>query len=171
MQNLAGDLCADLAIRDELRCARIPEVMGPRSKGEVSTCLTGKLGDFTFTRAWTYWVVAGPLPHDLALKLYGDPAGARDIRVGGFAGGLSPEQWGGYVQWVMPDGTHVLSTDLEVANLKFEADHPNLPAEVRLAYSDDPASIGASAFVKSYHIDTELGLRLFADTLRTHDLV
>lgn len=38
-----------------------------------------------------------------------------------------------------------------------------------VVFAEDRAAAG-QAFVECYHIDTEVGLRLFADTLRRHGL-
>lgn len=57
-RNLAGHQGCDEHIEHELRRAGIPLVHGKRQQGEVPATITGKLGSFTFERAWYYWMVA-----------------------------------------------------------------------------------------------------------------
>lgn len=73
MRNLAGDKDCDKFIRAELTRCGIEIVEGERSTGEVPSSLTGRLGTFTFRRAWYYWIVNGPMPLDVAKRLYADP--------------------------------------------------------------------------------------------------
>ncbi len=127
MQNLAGDENCDEFIARELSRSRINAVQGKRSCREVPASITGKLGPFTFTRAWYYWMVSGPTPLAVAKELYADPVGRADVRVEGHCGCPAPEK-----PWtIRKDGEE---------------------------------------FVMSYHIDTEVGLRLFTDTIRKHGL-
>jgi len=123
MINLAGSKDANLVINRELKVCRIDPVEHTENvPGEVPTNLTGKLGPFEFHRAWYYWIVKGPVPLNVARKLYADPAGRYDVRAGGHCGCVEPEtQCYGNV-------------------------------------------------VNTYHIDSEVGLRLFTDTLRKHGL-
>lgn len=37
-------------------------------------------------------------------------------------------------------------------------------------FSDEPEKLGAQKYVTNYHIDTEIGLRLFADTIKKYGL-
>jgi hypothetical protein len=123
MQNLAGNKKADEYIRRELERARISVALADPHNFEVPFTIIGRLGDFVFTRAWTYWVVVGRVPFDVAEELFSDPVGRTDIRVTGHAGCPSPAEW-----------------------------------------------VGVGKPVTSYHIDSEVGLRIFADTLRAHNL-
>jgi len=74
MINLAGETKADLVILKELVKADIKVVEGQRSRGEVPYTLTGKLGDWNFSRAWYYWMAIAQngkgLPLDVALELH-----------------------------------------------------------------------------------------------------
>lgn len=141
MQNLAGRDDADKFIRRELERARVPVEETQRHTGEVSYSLIGRLGNFVFIRAWYYWVVKGPMPIELAEELYADPVGQTDIRVAGHAGCPPPEEWS---ELILPTGGW--------------------------GFSDDPEFLGARRFVTSYHIDSEVGLRIFADAIRSHVL-
>jgi hypothetical protein len=160
MKNLAGNEECDLIISEELRRCKIPAVQVEKSVGEVPYSLIGTLGPIRFERAWYYWVVEGPVPLDVAIQLYEDPVGRTDIRVAGHCGCPPPESW---AQWYMSTGEIVLS-------LKEKTQIEGFPIIAKdigpVVFSDDPKSLGASAFVESYHIDTEIGLRVFADSIR-----
>jgi hypothetical protein len=162
MKNLAGGnpVLVDVQVSSELTRARVPMVEGQRSEGEVPYSITGKLGAFTFKRAWTYWVVEGPMPLVLAKGLYADPAGKTDIRAGGHAGGPAP---GEQATRRAPDGREVCSVEdwheLETLHVRHGID---ISGYVR---ADAPEARGERLFVETYHIDSELGLRVFADVI------
>jgi hypothetical protein len=92
MKNLAGNRECDVEIRRELTSCgiEIVELPEPR-RGEVPARLTGRIGRFTFTRAWYYWVVQGSMPLARARTLYDNPVGRTDIRVEGHCGCPAPE--------------------------------------------------------------------------------
>ena len=73
MRNLAGNEECDQYIERELTRAGIEVVRGERMDTEVPASITGKLGDFTFKRAWYYWMVGGNVPLTVAEELYDDP--------------------------------------------------------------------------------------------------
>ena len=58
MENLAGNKDADRYIKEELYLAGIPEVKVELTTGEVPYTIIGKLGKWTFRRAWYYWVAS-----------------------------------------------------------------------------------------------------------------
>lgn len=126
----------------------------------------GRLGSIAFKRAWTYWVTEGLVPMAVAEELYADPVGVTDIRVAGHAAAPAPEEW---AEWIMPDGHQVWPASEEAASLDFRNRHPEwkIPEDL---FSDNPAELGATRGITTYHIDTEVGLRVFADTLRAHSL-
>lgn len=160
MLNLAGAQEADKHIKLELERARIPieQVELDPVHNEVPYTLIGRLGNVSFRRLWYYWESQGAIPLEVARELYEDPVGATDIRVNGHAGCPPPEDW---AQWITSDGKKVFPAD--------RGEDYRGPAS-DLVFSDDPESVGASLYVATYHIDTEVGLRLFADTLKAHDL-
>lgn len=131
MKNLAGNKDCDVEIRRELTRCRIPIIEGERSTGEVPASLTGKLGEFTFRRAWYYWVVTGGVPLSVAQEMYDDPVGREDVRVDG---------------------------------------HCGCPAPEGVAFESDLVRLTKRAVVELYHIDSEIGLRLFVDTIRKYGL-
>src|SRR3990167_10404866 len=92
MINLAGRADCDEYIRLELSRCGIEIVKHPEPcLGEVASKLTGKLGNFTFERAWYYWMVKGLVPLEVAKILYEIPVGKTDIRVAGHCACPPPE--------------------------------------------------------------------------------
>jgi hypothetical protein len=172
MRNLAGHGECDRVIRVELERARIDIVEGARSTREVAASITGKLGAFTFTRSWYYWVAEGPVPLEVARDLYADPVGRADVRVGGHIACPSPDEYGatyfdsdGFELASDPDGKEA-STWAHMQERGFLQS----PEERRIRFVPDAAAVAARAVVDTYHIDSEVGLRLFADTIRAHGL-
>lgn len=178
MENLAGSPYADERVRRELARGRITPVAHPdRIQGEVPTRTSGRLGRFQFRRYWRYWVVEGPLPLEIALELYADPVGATDIRVRGDAGCTPPEEW---VEWLDSNGTVLASRPgMEAELAQFSPDsqvHRTCVEQMereeaagKTRWVEDPAAEG-TPHITSYHIDTEVGLRVFTDTLRRYGL-
>lgn len=79
MQNLAGHPKATAICAVELQQAGVPVELLATSYGEPRSDIGGRLGDFTFRRAWYYWVVRGPMPLAQAQTMYADPVGALDV--------------------------------------------------------------------------------------------
>jgi hypothetical protein len=169
MINLAGHPDCDRIIRHELERARIEIVEGERRPREVPYTVTGRLNVWTFRRAWYYWVAAGQLPLDVAQRLYADPVGKTDVRVAGHCGCPPPEP--PWLVYFDADGIRLLH-DPDGKEAQFYADFVErgvLNAE-QLAgkrFVPDAPAVAARVVVESYHIDSEVGLRLFADTLRS----
>ena len=94
MDNLAGRPDASSVTHNELTKAGIDVIRSGLSKySEVPTVYTGRLGAFTFERAWYYWIARGPMPLDMARRIYNDPIGAQDVRVAGHCGCPPPDEW------------------------------------------------------------------------------
>jgi hypothetical protein len=169
VENLAGVKDCDKQIELELRRAQIEVVHGERSKGEVPYSITGKLGEFTFRRAWYYWVVNGMMPIEVARRLYADPVGRRDVRVGGHCGCPAPDEYGSL--WLNPEGKRILKTKEKEGcegYLKSDSEVMRSIAYKILAenvFADTPSAVGRG-FVDLYHIDSAEGLQLFADAVR-----
>jgi hypothetical protein len=158
MQNLAGDYGCDAVIREELTLAGIEVLeLGARLRAEVPTSITGRLGGFTFTRAWYYWIVTGPVPLDVAEEMYDHPYGRKDVRVAGHCGCPPPEEW------ARPDGDALTAyaESLGLAKLTWG----------QVLAARDSGDLVCDWYVDTYHIDTQLGLNLFAEKLREHGLV
>jgi hypothetical protein len=170
MRNLAGNADCDVFIRDELARAGIPLVeFETPIRGEVPARFSGKLGPFTFERAWYYWIVKGPMPLSVARELYEHHVGRTDVRVGGHCGCPSPDRYG---------ATHFDGEGRRLARTTQQEQYQQLvkngfvpQSELdKYRFVDDPAAVAAFSIVDSYHIDSAEGLRLFADTIRTHGL-
>ena len=115
MKNLARVDECDKFIKIELEKSKL-KIIKSASRGEVPYTLTGKCGDWVFTRAWYYWVATTtgrgiPLKEALIMRnkqypdeMYDDYGNIRNygkkIRAGGHCGSLSPDEYGatdGYV--------------------------------------------------------------------------
>lgn len=167
VKNLAGVANCDEHIKYELERARIPSERAGRAFSEVPYTVIGKLDSpFTFTRLWTYYAVEGLVPIRVAEELYADPVGVTDIRVAGHCGCPPPVEW---AEWLTLDGEWVLPSREEKLAGKI-ADLYAASASPQVIFSDDPESVGAKQFVTSYHIDSEVGLRVFVETLFKHEL-
>lgn len=161
MQNLAGDKNCDEQIENELRRCGIEAVSVERSsRNEVPYSVMGKLGNFVFTRQWYYWAVEGNVPLSVAQELYADPVGKTDIRVNGDAGRTPPEGRG--LTYLNGEGNRLFPLSEKPNSLEY--------VDKDIRFVENPSAEG-QAFVTSYHIDSEIGLRLFADTLKRHSLV
>lgn len=166
MKNLAGNPHCDDNIRHELtRCGiDIVEAAEPCG-GEVNARLTGKLGAFTFQRAWYYWVVEGFMPLVRAEVLYENRIGRTDIRVAGHCGCPAPRDWAthydanGAQLWSDPDGEQ----EREFESIRSRHEDWNWP-DAR--FVPDAAAAAVRSGVTSYHIDSELGLYIFAKMVR-----
>ncbi len=169
MKNLAGNKGCDADIERELTRCGIEIVRDQPRNDEVPSSLRGKLGPYTFDRAWNYWRVSGAMPLDVARELYSDPVGKNDVRVAGDCTCPAPD--GPHVTWKTDDG-RVVARAAEEAEFRKLIGKGHLPDSAlnEFVFSDDPTSIGAKSYIMSYHIDTEVGLRLFADTLKKHQL-
>ncbi len=170
MENLAGRNDCDISIERELnRCGVEPVHLPNRLQSEVPASIIGKLGKFQFHRAWYYWVVQGSVPLNVAQELYNDPVGKTDIRVAGHCGCPPPED--PWITWRGEDGKKIIPPDQrQEAGRLFEDRNDLLQRFLeKYNFSDNPSAEG-EGFIESYHIDSEVGLRLFADTLKKHNL-
>lgn len=171
MKNIAGNADCDRDIERELLRARLVPVWGDAAKQEVASHLTATLGPLTFWRAWRYWVVSGPVPLAAARELYADPIGESDVRVAGHCGCPAPvHPW---VRYVDTDGKTLLRLDgLDAPLNRGELGPCGVEAytqiDAKCVFVDEPAAVAVAAFVDTYHIDSEAGLRLFVDTVRRH---
>jgi hypothetical protein len=173
VKNLAGDKECDKYIKEELDRACIDVIPLDRKGYEVPASIGGRLGPFTFTRAWYYWMVEGPMPLNVAKELYAHPEGARTVRVHGHCGCPAPEAW---VYWLNDNGSILWPRHKYEAELKQFSDSPvmldsikNMVDSGEYVVSDDLQKDG-SPYVTSYHIDDQAGLLLFAMKVRDHSL-
>lgn len=74
MRNLAGNNQADRFIKEELLLAGISPIQGERVAKEVPYSITGQLLEWSFQRAWYYWVASAPrgmgLPLEVAVQMH-----------------------------------------------------------------------------------------------------
>jgi len=110
MKNLAGNNKCDEFIEVELKKAGIEVVNVIPARTEVPYSIVGKLGDWTFTRAWYYWMARAErgkgLPLDIAISMHEKPFPIQyfddyyeeseygmDIRCEGHAGSPNPREY------------------------------------------------------------------------------
>ena len=171
MKNLAHDLNCDQEIKRELIRARIPIVKftGQKAKSDVPFSIYGKLGDFEFHRYWYYWVATGPVPLNVAQELYKDPVGKTDIRVAGHCGCPPPEYpWVDYFdekgRKLYKKKENDVNSDYNLSEEK-KIEYLGADWRDRMDFVEDPAKELHTAIVNMYHIDSEVGLRVFVDSL------
>ncbi|MGK3981201.1 hypothetical protein WMF38_56920 [Sorangium sp. So ce118] len=171
MRNLAGVAEADTWIRGELDEAGVQRVTAEKPLGgEVPATVYGKLGPFTFRRAWYYWVVDGNVPLSVAEEMYAHPVGRRDVRVAGHCGCPPPAEWAhhidaaGVVVIEDPDGSQELDAE------EFLEMYPELREAFAERFVRRLTEVETKAVVDNYHIDSQAGLNFFAETIRRHDL-
>lgn len=126
---------------------------------------------FNFEKAYKrwYWIVHGKMPLEAANELYAFPIGKSDIRSGGDCGMREPRTW---ATFVTPLGKEVI--DVKQWNeIKAAAERPDAgkfsidlwqKVQEDSVPSDEPETI-AKGYVYNYHIDSELGLYIFKQTL------
>lgn len=101
MKNLAGNKNCDIDIIEELQLAEIEVVPFGGANLEVPSTVGGRIfcdgKEILLHRAWYYWMANGPVPLELARKIYA--IGAKDIRVGGHCGCPSPDEHLSHRSW------------------------------------------------------------------------
>ena len=170
MQNLAGVKKCDSLIQEELRQAGIPVVSEDRTKCEVPATIAGQLGNFSFVRAWYYWVVVGDVPLKVAEKLYDDPVGKKDVRVVGHCACPPPERW---ADWYDHEGRRLIPADQQAKLEKLAKDALVSEEEIASFHFADPKDFPAlgMGYITSYHIDSQEGLNLFVKVITEAGLV
>lgn len=182
MINLAGRNDSDRYVALELDECGVPIQVDRNAEGEVPTILYGLLPagvsqpDFVFRRAWYYWVVQGQVPLDVALELYEDPVGRRDVRVNGDCTCPPPEY--PRVTYIGEDGRPVRVPQAsdresfarydrgESSELMSQAVEKVRRENIFVDTDDEMRARSVDAYVDLYHIDTQEGLNLFVTTLR-----
>lgn len=182
MKNLAGETKADLYILEELDKAGIEIVEGTRSKSEVPQTLTGKLGNWKFTRAWYYWMANASdetgLPLEVATELHNRKypiEGEQEprhygqvIRVAGHCGCPPPSEWAKHYD---AQGLRLVVDPKGKQEAKWKSmveRHPYMKQDFeKYRFVPSLDSVVAKSIVNSYHIDTQEGLNAFAGAIRT----
>jgi hypothetical protein len=178
MINLAGHKDPDPICEEELFIAGIAPVRQecfPTNR-EVKTRVTGQLGGITFHRAWYYWVADGDVPLDVAHKMYAqEPYGKRDVRVAGHCGCPPPEEWAehrdanGKRVILLSPGDRDLVTQFYAGTLAPFMNDVILKMcteNTCVTTKEERDKLSVSAFVTTYHIDSQAGLKVFADAMR-----
>lgn len=135
---------------------------------DAVTRLHGTIGSFRVHRGHSYyWIVDGQIPIDMARELYAHPVGVTDIRVAGHCGCPAPE-----LPWVNcfdADGVelaHDPSGEEEKTYRGF-VERGHIKPELRpVRFVPDALAAAARIIVDGYHIDSELGLYVFAEAVR-----
>jgi hypothetical protein len=169
--NLAGRPDAEYIVHQELERCGIPVIEEDHTRNEVSVKIAGKLGDFHFERAWYYWIVSGKVPLKIAKEIYDNPIGKTDIRAGGDCGCEEPTEDNYFVNSYDKDGKLLLDRRPEEDEMwdKIIEKDPELGEKTRRV--DDKIKYTDKIFVENYDIDSELGLYIFVETLKKHNLV
>lgn len=118
-----------------------------------------------------YWVVKGGVPLTIARALYADPVGRDVIRVAGHCSCPEPDEW---ATWRDPATGKELATkkseaefDRYIAATKGDVAEHMREGKAKYIFVDVPSAHGVGT-VDLYHIDGDLGLRVFVDTLVRH---
>ena len=156
MTNLAGVEACDHIVLKELVDAGILYKRCDLTNSEVPYHFTGCLNNFTFDRAWTYWVVRGMMPYDEAVRIYDTEIGEKYIRVAGHCGQIHPDEGSSWHK----DGKQVCKVKSKRSFEEFELDQSNV------LFSDDPESVGAKRYVTCYHVDHQFGLNALAEVIK-----
>lgn len=183
MINLAGVATCDETIRTELAAAGIDIVEGDRRRCGVPYSLTGRLGAFSFRRAWYYWMVSGLMPLEAAKRMAKTPCpakthyawslatdkGERNYRTL-YGARMRAQRLGGQVKKSRRAIQLASLTANDVIRVRGYAGGAD-PEEMA-TWHDEAGNYlhmyqpGARAYVRSYHIDTQAGVNLFAETIR-----
>jgi hypothetical protein len=186
LPNMAGREDCDEYIKRELehcliKVCRISEVEAYKlkSESEVPYTLYGELGlgDFTFRRYWYYYVVEAKhckgVPLALAEQIYTDPACKYDVRANGGDSSWTPRRCA--VWFHKRKKKQVLKMSEREGFEKAAASNNETIKKIGkdglscfLFCEDSDLDKLANGFVNCYHIDTEVGLRVFSDCLRKH---
>ncbi len=179
MKNLAGDKEADVQIREELYLANIPKISVDIGKSEVPYHYIGKIGKWTFKRAWYYWVVSveeteDGLPLEIAMKLFHakHPTKIADlgsvIRSGGHGGALPPNEYG-----ADPVYNDELDNKLVAAGYKKEYNDFLKKEYVsinvgELSKAINEGKVNTERYVTIYHVDDIVGLCELVKTIKEY---
>ncbi len=168
MINLDGVKTCDQTIKDELERAEIEVVVGNSKNTEVPYTLIGRLktiyGDFEFKRAWSYWIVTGKVPLEIAKKIFSHPEGKKYVRIFGHCGSIDPMNY--RLRYFDKDGRELIGQQdyVECKNNKLTSEYidSEIKKGIYKVVEDEKEGI---PFITSYHIDTHAGLLLFSQMI------
>src|ERR1035437_6298970 len=182
MKNLASDKDADKFIKEELTIAGINQVKVNDNNGEVPYTIIGKIGNWTFRRAWYYWVARVENPKDglildKAIELHERKHPVENkkklgdvIRAGGDCSCPSPK---GYVaQPVYDENFEKVLTELgyKKKNVKGYGNFWDLNYD-EIAKLCEEGKLKLDRYVDCYHIDDQIGLNEFAKTIAYQETI
>ena len=182
MKNLAGDKDADKFIKEELTIAGINQVNVNDNHSEVPYTIIGKIGNWTFERAWYYWVARVENPKDglildKALELHNrkHPADTKKklgdvIRAGGDCSCPSPKV---YVAQPIYDE----NLDKALTELGYKKRHVENYGDFwdinygQIAKLCNSGKLKLDRYVDCYHIDDQIGLNEFAKAIAYQETI
>lgn len=144
-------------VKQELQIAGIPCANVGRLEGEVRTCYVGILNGFVFTREWTYWVVKGNMPLEYAKQIY-DRYFDLLIRADGHCDNIPPEKCAQNKDF---------NKEFQPYKRKFY--NKEISAKEYYDMIEQILNKGEQV-VKTYHIDTQLGLCKFAEFIKDNNI-
>jgi hypothetical protein len=159
----------------ELERCSIPRVRVPTPGNNRAFEMIGQLGSFKFTRYAIHWAVTGLMPMEIADELEADPVGKDDIHVVGHPlcgwHGLWPSlRYAPHL--LVPEELPYLTDEDKQALQEFAQTYVSweVPDGWYAVPPDRAKSLGARPYITGYRIDSEVGLRVFAETLFKHQL-
>jgi len=184
MINLAGKKDADKTILEELYLAGIPHVEIEKGNTEVPYSYVGKIGQWTFRRAWYYWIASVedkqkglPLKEAMELHHRKNPLDENQImgkiiRSGGHCGCPSPDEYGAQPIYNKEFAEQCKSIGIETQSLKTmglgedEKEYPKISVG-EVSNLCNEGKLKAERYISCYHIDDQIGLVEFARTLKS----
>jgi len=175
MKNLAGVQEADISIKEELYLSGIA-AYPQKGEGEVPYTIIGKLGPWTFKRAWYYWMVSvehtkDGLPLEDAMTLHNgsnpikpDENLGQSIRSGGHGSGPSPEEYGAGPVYDKELDKKLLELGYKEKEM-FGKKYVDINVG-EISKLNREGKLDVPFYVESYHIDNQVGLNEFVKFLK-----
>ena len=168
MINLAGNKDANKFIEEELYLAGIP-LLPEKSEGEVPYTIIGKLGKWTFKRAWYYYTASCleglGLPYHMAVELHERkyPVSnetynilGQSIRVDGHCGCPHPK-----------DCSYSTLENIEKEVVEARQKYPDMNFNTEESFNRSTLrELNGIKYIRLYHIDTQIGLRELANRIK-----
>lgn len=183
--NVLDDL--DNTICEELKLSGIPIVKLDERSGEVPTIFGGKIGNWTFRRAWHYWVastenVEDGLPLNLALELHNKSITSitgveydilgKFIRSGGDCTCPSPDGYTSQPKYNEELEEKLIELGYEKKTFKGrDKEYSYIDINCGdVAKLCNEGKLIVERYVDCYHIDEQFGLNEFAYALFNHNV-
>lgn len=174
MINLAGVDDCDVTIKGELYLAGI-EAIEAKGTGEVRFTITGRIGNWKLTRAWTYWIASVehrldglPMKEAVILHETPNPINSKQtlgqvIRSGGDC--TCPSPTGYTAQPVYGDEFDKKLLALGYKKKEFQGKEYVDINVGEIAELCNTGKLDVERYVTSYHIDDQIGLNEFTKFL------